>query len=444
MPRQLRSLFSLITLAGFALSGCGNRNPEPAKRPPPTVTVATPVHRPLNIYSEYVGQIASPQTVELRARVDGFVKEIVFKDGTIVERDQLLVIIDPQPYEVALQSAQAQLQVAEAALEQAKNVKDIQVDKANVYKAAATLTNAQQQVKDNQTAYSKGAVPREALDNAITAEKQDEAALEVAKQTLAQAETDYKTRVAQAQAQVAVARAAVAAAKLNLSYTRVTAPITGRIGLANVHIGSLVLAAQGTLLATMSQTDPIWVYFAVSEREEFELHKLHEEKKIGGIGEVPAQLILEDASVYPHTGVINFAGRALDPGTGTLTLRAEFPNPDQFLRPGNFARVKILINSEPDVLMIPEAALGSDQAGNYVFIINAQNAVERRAVTSGAKDNGYLEVKNGLKGDERVIVNGLQRVRPGMQVTPIPDSSTGQGRAPIETSSPQTHPGSPR
>lgn len=419
-------------------TGCEDKSASQSKPPPPTVTVAKPTRQLLSIYGEYVGQLASPHTIELRARVDGFVKEIAFKDGSIVTKGALLFVIDPAPYEVALQSARAQLQTSEAALEQARNVKDIEVNRANVNRAQATLNNAQQQVKDNQIAFSKGAVARETLDNAITAEKQDEAALESARQVLAQSEADYKTRVAQAEAQLAVARAAVASAELNLGYTRVYAPITGRIGIAAVRIGALVQAAQGTLLSILSQTDPVWVYFSISEREEFELHKLHQENKLGGIGEIPAQIVLEDGSLYREPGVINFAARALDPGTGTLTLRAEFANPDNFLRPGNYAKVRVLLTTEPDALMVPEIAIGSDQAGNFVYTVNSQNVVERRAVVTGPRQEGLIALYKGLTGDERIIVNGLQRARPGLQVTPMPDSSEGR---PTLAGAPTAHPG---
>ncbi|HEY3325166.1 MAG TPA: efflux RND transporter periplasmic adaptor subunit [Planctomycetota bacterium] len=422
-PRPASLLNASILFAVLTCVGCGKSQSAQSKKPPPTVTVAAPVRRAVNVYRQYVGQLASPQTVDLRARVDGFIKEINYADGSIVKADTLMFVIDPAPYEVTLQSANAQLQVAEAALLQAKNAKDIEVNRANVAKAEAGLRNSQQKVKDNQVAFSEGAVPREQLDNAIAAERQDAAAVESAKASLTQSEADYQTRAAQAEAQVAVSRAAVATAQLNLGYTRVTAPITGRAGISQVHKGSLVQAAQGTLLATISQTDPVWVYFSISEREEFQLHKLHEEKKLGGLGEVPAQMVLADGSLYPEAGVISAADRALDPNTGTLTLRADFPNPDQFLRPGNYAKVRILTEKIADALLVPAAAIGTDQAGAFVLVVSADERVERRSVQTGVTEGEMLQITHGLTGPERIITNGQQRARPGAKVTPVPEAA---------------------
>ena len=418
-------------LAAFLFPGCGNRRDQ-SRPPPPAVTAATPSRNTVNLYGEYVGQVDSPQTVELRSRVDGFVKEIDFQDGTTVKKGTLLFLIDPAPYEVALQQAQAQLQTSEAALLQAQQARDIQVNKANVEKLQATANNSAQVAKDYQVAYTGGGVSREQVDTAVTNSRQDAAALESARNTLTQSEADYKTRVAQAEATVAVNKAAVAAAELNLGYTRIVAPIDGRIGLALVKIGSLV--SSSTLLATISQVDPVWVYFSISEGEAFEFHHLHEEKKLGltSSGKVPVRMILADGSTYPSEGTIDYVSRIVDPGTGTLSLRAEFPNPDGFLRPGNYAKVRILITQKPNALLIPEEAIQEDQSGKYVLTINDKNVVERRPVKTGTQDEGLIEITEGLDGEERVIANGIVRVRPGMEVTtdqskivPAPGAASG-------------------
>ena len=405
--------------------------PAPAvaspKRAAPTVTVAQPVRKTIDIHGEYVGQLDSPQTVELRARVLGYLKEINFKDGAEVQQGELLFVIDAAPYEVALLKAKAQLQTAVAVMAQARDVKDVDVDKANLKRAEATYANDRQITQDNQISWSKGAVPREAVDNAVTAEKMAAAAVESAKAVLAQAEADYITRVAQAEATLANARAVVADAELNLSYTRVYAPMTGRIGRAEVKIGALVgTASDPTLLATISQIDPVWAYFSVSEREAFELQELLTSNKLGErlSGKVPVRMTLEDGKVYAHEGTLNYTSRTVDTGTGTLTMRAEFPNPGKYLRPGHYAKISVLVTEKPDALLISERAIGADQGGKYVLLVNNANKVERRAVKVGPRADGMIVIETGLNDGERVVVNGLQHARAGSEVAPIEETAT--------------------
>jgi membrane fusion protein, multidrug efflux system len=181
---------------------------------------------------------------------------------------------------------------------------------------------------------------------------------------------------------------------------------------------------QSNLLATMSSIDPLWVYFAISEREAMEVNKLRLQKRLGQAStgktgdKLPIQMILEDGSSYPHPGVYDFASPNYDSSTGTLTLRAEFPNPEKFLRPGNYAKVRMIVTERPDALLVSERAVGTDQGGKFLMIVNGQNTVERRAVTLGVQHEGMVEIASGLQGDERVVVNGLQRARPGAVVDP--------------------------
>ncbi len=389
--------------------------------PPPPVTVAQPVQRTVPVYGEYVGQLDSPQTVELRARVEGYLKAIRFTEGADVKQGQLLFEIDPGQYEVALQHAKAQLLTAEAALAQARNVRDVEVDKANVTKAEAMLSNAQQMARDARVAYEASAMPREQLNITETTMKEEAANAEAMKAKLAQSQADYITRVAQAEAQVATARAAVADAELNLSYTRIYSPLEGRVGLSQVKIGALVGQNESTLLATVSLVNPVHVVFSISEREAFELRKLAGEEKLGEPreGKLAVSMILEDGAIYPQEGKLNFVDRALDAGTGTLTLRAEFPNPGKFLRPGNFAKVRMLLTETPDALLVSERAVGQDQGGRYLLVVGAEDKVERRSVRLGSRaGDGLVVVQDGLKAGERVVVKGLQRARPGSVVAP--------------------------
>jgi RND family efflux transporter MFP subunit len=200
--------------------------------------------------------------------------------------------------------------------------------------------------------------------------------------------------------------------------------------LAYTKIGTLVGQGQPTLLATVSLVDPIQVYFAVSEREVYALRRRANPSQHSPIvdAKIPVQMILEDGQVYPHAGRINFADRALDPGTGTLSLRAEFPNPDKFLRPGNYAKVKVPLAEKRDALLVSERALGSDQGGAFLLVVNGQNVVEQRPVQTGPKLDGLIVIEQGLKPDEQVIVKGLQRARPGTTVAPVPEAAAAAAR----------------
>ena len=417
-------------------AGCAKKE-DPKPPPPPAVTVTLPTRKTVAVYGEYVGLVDSPRTVELVVRVEGVLKEIHFQEGSEVEQGALMFVIDPDPYEVALQKVKAQLLNAQAALvsakvalTQAKNVKDIEVDKANVARDEAVLANAEQVAKDARVAVGANAMARSQLDAAEAGLKEAAATLEASRAKLAQSQADYQTRVAQAEAGVAqaeagvaTAKAAVADAELSLSYTRISTPVGGRVGRANVKIGRLVGHNESTptVLATVSQVDPIYVDFTISEREMFELRRLADQKQLGRtvVGKVSVNMILEDGSVYPHEGKINFTDRALDPSTGTLKMRAEFPNPNGFLRPGNYAKIRMVLTELQDALVISERALGTDQSGPFVLVVNQENLVEYRPVKTGPKaDGGMVVIESGLKPEERVVVKGLQRARVGSKVNP--------------------------
>jgi RND family efflux transporter MFP subunit len=431
-PLRTSTRMFRMTLVAVALSiaGC-NEKPPPPKLPPPEVTVARPIQKTVDVYAEFVGQIDSPQTVELRARVEGYLKEINFKEGSEVKKGELMFIIDPAQYEVSLQQARAQLEAAQVALQTAKNVKDIEVDRAAVVKAEAALVNANQKLADATVAFKGNAATRQSVDDAVTAKQQADAALDSAKAVLAQAEADYQTRVANAKASVTAAEAAVAQAELNLSYTKIYSPLDGRVGLASSKIGALVGRGEPTLLATVSLTDPIYVSFSASEREVYAVRRARIERGIltkPTEEKLPIEMILEDGRTAPQKGTLNFIDRALDPSTGTLNMRAEFSNADHFLRPGNYAKVRIRFYDMPDSILVSERAVGADQGGKFLMVVNDQGVVERRPVKLGVHESGYVVVEEGLKAGERVIVAGLQRARSGKPVTPTEEPTMAQAQ----------------
>ncbi|MGD0089299.1 MAG: efflux RND transporter periplasmic adaptor subunit [Planctomycetota bacterium] len=450
---------AVLCLLLLVAAGCEKKE-APKPPPPPEVTVALPSRKKVAVYGQYVGLVDSPRTVDLIVRVEGFLKEMHFQEGSEVEQGALMFVIDPDPYKVALEKAKAQLLNAQAALQsakvaliQAKNVKDIEVDKANVARDEAALVNADQVAKDSRVAVAAAAMARSQLDAAEAGLKEAKAMLEASHAKLAQAEADYQTRVAQAEAGVALAEASVATAKavvddaeLNLSYCKMYTPVGGRVGKALVKPGRMVghNEVAPLVVATVSQVDPIWVEFAISEREMYELRRLGDQKNMGRtvVGKMSVNMILEDGSLYPLEGKIIFADRALDASTGTLKVRAEFPNPNGFLRPGNYAKIKMVLTEIPEALVINERALGTDQSGPFVLVVNSENIVEFRPVKVGPKaEGGMVVIESGLKPDEQVIVKGLQRARLGSKVDPLREEPKsvvveGPGNAVAPTSKP--------
>jgi membrane fusion protein (multidrug efflux system) len=360
------------------LSGCSN-DVETPKIPPPDVLVTTVDQEDIPIYGEYVGETESPRTVELRARVEGFLITINFKEGSLVKKGELLFLIDPRQYEADYQKAKAQLARDEASLQKAR-----------------------QNLARYRSLHGKDAVSTNQLENAITHEREMVA-----------------TRAADLQA--------VEQAKLNLSFTRIYAPLTGRIGRAEVRIGALVGKGEPTLLATISQVDPIYVNGSISERDYLLAMKRREEslkKQREGIPvrkeHLKVTMILADDSMYPFEGFLNFIDRTVDRNTSTLPFRLEFPNPSGILRPGQFARIRVVLEDRKDALLIPQRAVQESMEGQIVFVVNENNHVERRRVEAGPRHGSRWVIEEGLLPGERVVVEGLQRVRPGIQVNPSP------------------------
>lgn len=371
-------VFHLGVLSVAFLAACG-REPEAPKMPPPPVVVAAVTQEDVAIYGEYVGETESPRTVELRARVEGFLVEMNFKEGSLVKKGDLLFVIDPRQYEADYQKAKAQLARDEAA-----------------------LLKARQNLARFRSLHAKDAVSTNQLENAITHEREMVA-----------------TRAADLQA--------VAQAKLNLSFTRIYAPLTGRIGRTEVRIGALVGKGEPTLLATISQVDPIYVNGSISERDYLltvkrreETEKRKREGKPGKGSEFKVTMILADDSVYPYGGTLNFIDRTVDRNTSTLPFRLEFPNPTGILRPGQFARLRVVLEDRKDALLVPQRAVQESMEGQSVFVVDANNTVERRRVVAGPRHGSQWVIEKGLQPGETVIVEGLQRARPGLPVTPTP------------------------
>jgi membrane fusion protein (multidrug efflux system) len=326
------------------------------------------------MHTEIIGQLDSPQNVEVRARVEAFVEKVLFIEGTEVKANDVLFLLDKKPFEERLAAAKGRLAEAKAAL--AKYEKDV----ARLEPLA-----------------KKRAVPQQDLDNAL-------ASVDVGK------------------AGVISAQAQVESAVLNLGYCEVHAPISGLIGAKQVSVGDLVGKGEPTLLATVSMLDPIWFYCAVSEVQYLKAE--NEVRRTGRqIAELPVSLILADGTMHPAKGKFVFIDRAVDVKTGTLRVRAEFQNAEKRLRPGMFGRINVDIGARPDSILIPERALAELQGKTFVWVIDAENKATQRAVKTGETIGESVLVVEGLKPGERIITEGVQKVREGAVVQPVSANS---------------------
>lgn len=358
-----------------ALVGCSKPESAAQPSPPPQqVTVIKAAPQSVPIISERVGQTQSVQTVEIRSRVDGTVEKIGFEEGRIINQGDLMFVIDRRPFEAALAQA-----------------------KANLMQARAAYVKSRQELTRIRPLAKEDAVSQQELEAAVARESGDKAAVEAAEAALSQA-------------------------KLNLEYTTIRAPITGLVGSTEVRVGSLVTQRE-TLLATISDLDPIYVTFSVPERAYLAWAKQHPKDRIGGGDAAKAiefKLILADDWVYPHQGSFDFADRNVDPKTGTLRLRVKFPNPEQILRPGQFVRVRYAARENPDAILVPQRAIQEIQGKRSVYVVGPEGKAQFREVTTGARAGNDVIIEKGLQPGDTVIVDGAQKIRPGAPVNPVP------------------------
>ena len=359
-----------LLAASAVLSGCGQSNTYVAP-PPPKVVVAKPAEQKVTRYFEGTGNAAAINSANLVARVSGFLTEISYQDGMPVKKGDHLFTIEPEPYQLKLQQSQAAEMGAQAA-----------------------LTQAQADFDRQQELVARQAVSKATLDTS-TANRDS------AKSKLLQAQGDTKQ------------------AQINLDYTRVVAPFNGIVTARQVSIGELVGGSGTQVLATIVQLDPIHVNFTASERDVLRVRDMLVQRGQNAQNLLGAEvdIALQTDQGFPHKGKLNYIAPTVDPNTGTLAARAELANPNRQLLPGFFVRVRVPLEEQP-ALLVPTVALGSDQAGRYVLTVDGENTVQQRKVTVGPPVGEMTVVETGLKGDDRVVVDGLLRAIPGQKVDP--------------------------
>ena len=411
---------ALLTLAAACAGGCGKPNAY-VPPPPPTVTVTTPVQRPVTEYLEFTGLAQPMETVEIRARVKGFLNERHFVEGADVKQGQLLFVIDEEPFRIQLRAAETHLQEAEAALRQATVSKAREVAQAQVRLAESQLLLSQQDEQRISSLHQRQVATKSELDQAQATLKTRAAEVESARANLEQANATYDTTILTAQAHVETARTAVDEARLNLGYCRMHAPIDGRISRVTFDIGNLVGDAQASVLATIVKATPIYAYATISEADALRVPALRqlgaiEHDSSAAAAGIPVELGTAGHDDYPCAGVIDYADPGFDPGTGTLRVRGVFANKDRQLVPGMFVRMRIPVSKVPDALLVPERALGLDQSGPYLLVVDAEGIVSSRPVRTGVALGDLRVVTGEIAPDDKIIVEGLLRARPGARV----------------------------
>ena len=369
----------LLLAVCLGLAGCAHTVAKAPKPGPPNVTVSYPLHREVTDYEDFSGRTAAVDSVQVRARVTGYLEKAHFKEGTEVKEGEVLFEIDSRPYKAAAEQAQAQVQLQEAQLKYQKAV----------YRRNVQLS-------------ATSAISPEELQ-----------------QSLAQRDT--------AEAQLKAARASLVQAKLNLAWTRVRAPITGRVSRKLVTRGNLIVADQ-TVLTTMASEDPMYAYFDVEEPTVLRIRQLIREGKlhpdVKKTIRIPVDLGLVTEQDYPHKGYVDFINIEFTPSTATLQVRGVFRNPKppvgkRVLAPGMFVRTRLLIGPPYPALLVVQKAVMEDLSVTYLYVLDAENKVRRRNVTLGTKQEGLVVVARGLNPEDRVIVSGLQHVHPGVVVNPV-------------------------
>jgi membrane fusion protein (multidrug efflux system) len=390
IQRRSTKLSCLLLVCLFLAAGVGCSKKEAPPPLPPEVLVAEVVQKDVPIYIELVGSTLGSEDVEIRARVEGYLISMLFTEGSFVRKGQPLYKIDPKPLEAALDQAKANLATAQAGLEKTNN-----------------------DVARYQPLFARQAVSKQELDNALSAQQA-------------------------ARAQVDARNAAVAQAQLDLGYTNITSPVDGVIGTTQRKVGSLVGRGESTLLNTVSQVNPILFRCSIAEAEYLRLARRGGQDPKAAQKQANVELILADGTIFSHKGRLDAIERAVDPTTGTLTGQFTFPNPDRLLRPGQYGKARLVTDIKEGAVVVPQLAVQERQGLYSVMVVKPDATVEQRTVKTGERVGNLWIVDSGVKPGEKVIVEGLQKVQPGVKVVAKVVKTEQEGAADRPTPAPET------
>ena len=432
-----RRSFVVGVMLGAIATGCGDASRAVGPPPPPVVKVEAVVQRDVSISAEWVGSLVGYITAQIRARVAGHLMSQNYTEGSVVKAGDLLFQVDPRPYQAAVDQAEANLLQAESQLSQAKA--QVSASQAQVEQALAKVAQDEAQVKRAEADQrrteldvarytplaERGSVSKQELDNAVqnnlaniaavaaarAAVQNAQASVSNARAALEKAHADVKTQ----EANIAAARAALTTAKLNLGYTKVLAPITGVAGFRVANIGDFVGPSDPSPLTTMSQVDPIYAEVPISEQRALDAFR-QQQAEPQALRGMQLELILPDGSVYPQRGRPVALDRQVDVTTGTVLARGVFPNPGNVLRPGQYAKVRTVVEVKKNALLIPQRAVQDVQGIHQVAVVGPDDTVDVRKVKIDGRVDSLYVISKGLTPGERVVVEGGDRVRPGQKV----------------------------
>lgn len=400
---------AVIALAAIVFTTCGcGKSTEAASPPaPPEVQVAVVEQRDLPVRHEWIGQLNGLVNAAINAEVTGYLLRQDYAEGSYVHKGQLLFEIDPRPFQAAVDQAAGQLAQSKAQLTQAQAV--LAQAQAQLLSAEANQRRSQLDEEKYKPLFEDRAVTQQDLDNAVQTNQANIAQVAAAK---AQVETS-KAQIEAAAAAMQAAEAALETAKVNLGFTRLTSLIDGIAGTANVQVGNLVTPSSAAV-TTVSTLDPIRAVFTVSEQEYLSL------TRADALHHLQLKLVLADGTTHPHDGRFSFADRQVDPNTGAIQMTAVFPNPGNILRPGQYAMVRSVTGKDRGALLVPQAAVSELQGGYEVAVVGDDNRVAIQQVQTGTRVGTMWVITKGLKPGDRVVVEGQQKLRPGLQVQPKP------------------------
>ena len=431
-----------LILGVLIVAGRSNKPAQAAPRPL-DVEVIRVGQKDVPVYSEWIGTTDGMVNADIKAQVTGYLLRQDYKEGSFVNKGQLLFEIDPRPFQATLDQAsgqvaqfqgqleQANSQVAQAEAQAAQANSQLLQSQAQLAQAQANQVKTQLDVNKYAPLAEQKAVTQQDYDNAIQANVVAKAQIDAAKAGVETARAQVraanaqigtaKAAIATAKGQIENAKAMVRTAELNLGFTRISSPIDGIAGIAQAQVGNLISTTSAPL-TTVSTVDPIKVYFTLSEQQylNFNRRNLIEAQRAGSVAQIELELILADGSSYPQKGNFFFADRQVDPKTGAIRLAGIFPNPGNVLRPGQYGRVRAVTATRTDALLIPQRAVTELQGSYQVAVVGSDKKIEMRAVKVGDRTGSMWIIEDGLKAGETVVVEGTQRIRPGVVVNPKP------------------------